>query len=105
MPLHRLDRGVGSRRLGTTRIAPSRMIPPVVRSCSTGSTYHSRWLSRPGRPSRQATRGKLMATYRVRVLNEETYIIEAESLTDALSDWRDQEPEESVVTDIHGRIV
>jgi hypothetical protein len=47
-----------------------------------------------------------MATYRVRVLIEEIYFIEAASITDALSDWRgEQAPEQSVVTDIHARAV
>jgi hypothetical protein len=50
--------------------------------------------------------GDLMATYRVRVLIEEIYFIEAASITDALSDWRgEQAPEQSVVTDIHARAV
>ena len=48
----------------------------------------------------------LMATYRVRVLTEEIYVIESASITDALSDWRgEQAPEQSVVTDIHARAV
>jgi hypothetical protein len=46
-----------------------------------------------------------MATYRVRVLTEEIYVIEAKSLTDALSDWREQEPERSLVIELHARVV
>ena len=47
-----------------------------------------------------------MATYRVRVITEETYVVEAASITDAVSDWRaGQEPEQSVVIDIHARAV